>query len=282
MAPATAGCRDESVSANSDTPIFRFEPGSTPLLISMPHAGTYIPPGIASTMTPTALQVADTDWHVDRLYEFARNLGIGMLTATHSRYVIDLNRAPDDIPLYPGTRNTELCPTSTFADESIYFDGHTPDPAEVARRRTHYWDPYHRRLAEVLHFLRQRHGVALLYEAHTIRSSVPRFFEGRLPDLNLGTGGGITADPALEQRLIRTCRNQTHFTQVLNGRFQGGYITRHYGKPAEDVHAVQLELTQQTYMTEDPPFIYQPARAAKVQPLLRTLLEAMLSWVADR
>lgn len=263
---------------NQETPVFQFEPGSTPLLISMPHAGTYVPLDIASKMTPAALQVADTDWHVDRLYEFARELGAGTLMGTHSRYVIDLNRAPDDRPLYPGASNTELCPTMSFAEAPLYREGLEPDRKEVTHRRELYWAPYHRCLAAELYALRQRHGIALLYEAHTIRSQVPRFFEGRLPDLNLGTGGGVTAHPDLERRLQKLCADRTEYTSVLNGRFQGGYITRHYGRPADGVHAVQLELAQCTYMMEDPPFVYQPASAARIRPLLRALLETLMAW----
>lgn len=259
---------------------FRYGPGSTPLLVSIPHCGTHVPDDIAARLTPAARALPDTDWHVDRLYDFAAGLGAGVLAATHSRYVIDLNRPPDDRPLYPGADSTGLCPTTTFADEPIYANGDNPRNDEVARRIETYWRPYHDRIGDVLTELRARHGVALLFEAHSIRSEVPRFFEGRLPDLNLGTAGGGSSDPGLVRRLVSLCDGAHDYSHVLNGRFKGGYITRAHGRPEDGVHAIQLELSQATYMIEDPPFTYLPERAGRVRPLLRSLLTEMLDWAA--
>ena len=185
-------------------PAFLFEPGTSPLLVSMPHVGTHIPEGLAAEMTEAAQEVPDTDWHVDRLYDFLLALGASVLRAVHSRYVIDLNRPPSGESLYPGARNTELCPTSLFDDRPIYRPGRAPDAAAVAERRAVYWQPYHERLAAELAAIKARHGYALLFDAHSIRSHVPRFFEGRLWDINLGTGDGLSAYVVYEPRCGKT------------------------------------------------------------------------------
>ena len=261
---------------------YDFREGSTPLLVSMPHVGTHVPDAIAAQLTDEALTVPDTDWHVDRLYDFAAGLCARLLRARLSRYVIDLNRPPDGAELYAGARNTELCPTTTFHDEPLYRSGHCPDEAEVSRRRERYWQPYHERLRAALAALRERHGIALLFDAHSIASRVPRFFEGRLPDLNLGTAGGTSCDARLEQRLADVVRGAAPFTAAVNGRFKGGYITRSRGDPANGVHAVQLELSQATYMQEEWPFTFREDLADRVRPHLRALLETMLAWAAER
>lgn len=256
--------------------LFRFRAGEAPLLVSMPHVGTEIPTEVRATMTPVAADVADTDWHVDRLYDFAADLGASVLAARYSRYCIDLNRDPEGKSLYPGASVTELCPTSTFDEEPLYAA--PPGQEEILRRRETYWRPYHEKLQEELARLRAKHGRVLLWEGHSIRSVVPRFFEGRLPDLNFGTGGGRTADPALVDRLLGVAR-QSRFSHVLNGRFKGGYITRAYGAPEQGVHAVQLELAQDAYMDERPPFRWDAARAKDLQAVLRQLLETGLAWL---
>ncbi|MEX2295869.1 MAG: N-formylglutamate deformylase [Dongiaceae bacterium] len=262
--------------------IYRFTQGSGPLLVSMPHVGTHLPDALAARMTSIARTVPDTDWHVDRLYNFLGDLGASVLAATHSRYVIDLNRPPDDTTLYPGASNTGLCPTSRFDEGAVYEAGNDPDAAEMERRRAQYWQPYHDAIAAALDTIHADHGYALLFEAHSIRSVVPRFFEGRLPDINLGTGGGTSTDPELAARLVEQAGDAIDYTSVLNGRFKGGYITRHYGNPAAHVHAVQLELAQITYMNEDPPFDFDEPIANRVRPVLRRIVETMLNWGPER
>ena len=261
--------------------IFRFSEGAAPLLVSIPHCGTSVSDDLAARMTPEALALPDTDWHVDRLYDFAVGLGASVLAATHSRYVIDLNRSSDNAPLYPGADNTGLCPTTTFAREPIYRAGQEPDAAEVSRRVGSFWRPFHERLEAEIARIRGSHGFALLFDAHSIRSEVPRFFAGRLADLNLGTADGASADAGLVARLEAIGRGADGYTSVLNGRFKGGYITRSYGRPAAGVHAVQLELSEITYMDEDPPYAWREDRAMRIRPVLRSLLEAMLAWGAD-
>jgi N-formylglutamate deformylase len=260
---------------------YRYRPGSAPLLVSIPHAGTDVAPEIAARMTEAARALPDTDWHVDRLYDFLEDLGASVLAAAQSRYVIDLNRPPDGEPLYPGASNTELCPATTFDEQAVYRTGQGPDEAEVVARRARVWRPYHERLQAELEAIRARHGFALLWDAHSIRSRVPRFFEGRLPDLNFGTGGGATADPGLVARLadVATASDYSH---AVNGRFKGGYITRAYGRPAEGVHAVQLELSQIIYMDEAPPYGFRENLAAGIRPVLRQLLESALDWAHRR
>jgi len=257
--------------------IFRFRQGHSPLLVSMPHDGTHIPPDLAAGMTEAGLGVPDTDWHVSRLYDFLGELDASVIQATHSRFVIDLNRPPSGAALYAGRRNTELCPITCFDDSPIYKPGREPDEPAVALRLERYWRPYHDRLAAVLAELKARHGYALLFDAHSIRSRVPRFFDGRLWDLNLGTADGAAASPMVSNAVRDEAAKAESYSSVLNGRFKGGYITRAYGKPADGVEAVQLELAQATYMDEDPPFTFREDLATGLRPVLRRILAAMLS-----
>jgi N-formylglutamate deformylase len=257
---------------------YRYHAGRTPLLISMPHAGVFVPDGILARMTEHARLLPDTDWHVDRLYDFAKELGASLLIATHSRYVIDVNRPRDDQPLYPNADNTGLCPTTTFDRTPIYAPGNEPDDAEIERRLDAIWRPYHEQLARSLQQTIEHHGIALLYEAHTIRSRVPRLFEGRLPDLNLGTANSASAARELESRMFAVCQSARGYTSFLNGRFVGGYITRHYGRPDDNIHAVQLELSQRNYMDEEPPFRFDQPQADRIRIVLRQLLQVMLDW----
>ena len=260
--------------------LYRFRQGSLPLLISMPHPGTFVPPAIERRLTEVARTVPDTDWHMPRLYDFLQDLDASVIEATHSRYVIDLNRAPDSRALYAGASNTELCPLKTFDMAEIYLDGQAPDDAEVADRLGTYWQPYHDRLKEELAAIKARHGFALLWDAHSIRSRVPRFFEGRLPDLNLGTADGQAAAPGLLGLLTAVARDAEPlgYSHAADGRFKGGYITRSHGDPANRIHAVQLELTQCTYMDEDPPFAFRKDLAQQVRPVISGLVHAMLAW----
>jgi len=250
--------------------------GTIPLLISFPHAGTDIPPSIARRMTPAALLRADTDWHLPRLYDFAAAMGASRLVPRHSRYVIDLNRPPEDSNLYPGQDTTGLVPTDTFRKEPLYAPGEAPDAAEIAERRETWWKPYHDALEAELARLRAAHGVAVLWDAHSIASVLPRFFEGRLADLNLGTADGQSCAPTVQAAAEGMLRAQRDFSHVTNGRFKGGYITRHYGRPAAGVHALQLEMCHATYMDEAAPFEYRPELAARVQPLLQRMLDAVV------
>ena len=248
--------------------------GTAPLLVSIPHMGTEIPQDLRGDYVPRALDVEDADWHLDRLYAFARELGASILQPTVARYVIDLNRPPDDAPMYPGASNTELCPTRFFNGDALYREGSAPSPEEKARRRATWWQPYHQALQEELARIRAQHGHVLLWDAHSIRAEIPWLFEGRLPDLNIGTADGKAADAAIAQAVVAAAASDPRYTHVLNGRFKGGYITRQYGRPAENVHAVQLEMCQYVYMREAPPWNYEPEQAARVQPVVRAMVEA--------
>jgi N-formylglutamate deformylase len=264
----------------TDSPIFTLTRGAAPLLISIPHRGTRIPESLAADMTPVALRVDDCDWHLERLYAFAKGLGASILLPEYARYVIDLNRPPDDANLYPGRDTTGLCPVDTFDKEPLYRPGCAPDRAQIDARRATYWQPYHDALTQELADLRAKHGRVLLWEAHSIRSVVPRFFDGRLPDFNFGTADGATAVAGLADMLADIVQQDGRYTTIANGRFKGGYITRRYGQPADGVHSVQLELTQVTYMQETLPFAYDEARASQVQPLLERLVTAALERVS--
>jgi len=253
-----------------------FERGSLPLLVSMPHVGTQLPPELAARMTPAALKVPDTDWHLPRLYDFLQGMGASLLVAVNSRYVIDLNRDPEGASLYPGANNTELCPLTTFEFEPVYQPGQEPPEAEIEARVARYWRPYHAKLAEELAALKARHGYALLFDAHSIKSVLPRFFEGRLWDINLGTGGGTSAAPAVGPALLAAAQAFPAYSAVLNGRFKGGYITRAYGRPEQNVHAAQLELSWRAYMDEGGSFAFDDTAAQQVRPALRKVIETFL------
>ncbi|MFN0163129.1 MAG: N-formylglutamate deformylase [Burkholderiales bacterium] len=257
-----------------------FERGPLPLLVSMPHTGTQIPADILAQMTPEAARLADTDWHLPQLYDFLQDMGANLLVAINSRYVIDLNRDPAGQALYPGLDNTELCPLSTFERLPLYPEGAEPGTTEVAARLASYWQPYHDKLAATLAELKARHGYALLFDAHSIKPVLPRFFPGRLPDINLGTADQTSADPAVGESLLHVARGFSTHTNVLNGRYKGGYITRRYGRPLDQVHAVQLELSWDSYMDEAG-FAFNEAKASSVRPLLRALIEQFVSIGAD-
>ena len=256
--------------------IFRLDQGTAPLLISLPHDGSHIPDDIAARMHPAARRSPDTDWHVTRLYApLAQALGASLLRPLASRYVVDLNRPADGHALYPGRRETGLVSTVGFDGEPLYREGE-PDESEVQRRVNDYWRPYHAALQQELARLRAKHGRVVLWEGHSIRSRVPMLFDGRLPDLNLGTADGASCSPSLQQRLEGVLRAQERFDFVVNGRFKGGYITRQYGRPGEGVDAVQLEMTQCNYMDEDS-FAWDEDKAAVLRTAIEPLLRACLA-----
>ncbi|WP_189454683.1 N-formylglutamate deformylase [Cognatilysobacter bugurensis] len=256
--------------------VYTLHRGSAPLLISLPHDGHAIPEALAARMTPDACRAPDTDWHVSRLYAFARELGASILGPRYSRYVVDLNRPPDDTSLYPGQNTTGLCPAVRFCGEPVYRDGQGPTPDEVRERVERYWRPYHDALRAELDRLHSTHGRAVLWEGHSIKGSeLPFLFDGRLPDLNLGTADGASCSPALQARLESALEGQSSYDWVINGRFKGGYITRHYGDPARSIEAVQLEISQRVYMDEAT-FAYDERLAAPAQAVIRTLLDACL------
>jgi N-formylglutamate deformylase len=275
---AAAADTGDGARAGADDAIYTLQRGTTPLLVSMPHVGTRIPPDLHAHLAPRALDVEDTDWHLEPLYAFARELGAGVIVPTHSRYVIDLNRPPEDAPMYPGVNNTELCPTRFFTGDALYRDGGAPTPAEIERRLERYWRPYHRALEAELARLHALHGHAVLFDAHSIKSELPWLFEGRLADLNLGTANGASCDPTLRAALGRVLESQSTFSVAIDGRFKGGHITRHHGRPAEGRHAVQLEMAWRCYMAEEAPYAIDPARVAVLEPTLRALVQTMIDW----
>ena len=258
---------------------FSLRRGNAPLILSMPHVGTEIPEECSRSFVSDWLARRDADWHIQSLYSFGEALDATILAAAVSRRVIDLNRDPSGASLYPGQTTTGLCPTETFDGEPLYRAA-VPDAAEIARRRDKYFVPYHAALQAEITRLRDLHQRVVLYDCHSIRSRIPRLFPGLLPNFNIGTNGGVTCAPELEARVVAAC-DRPGFTHVLNGRFKGGWITRHYGKPEDGVHAVQMELACRGYM-DDPdqispdnwPTAFNPD--APVLPILRTVLESLL------
>lgn len=260
---------------------FTLHRGRTPLLVSMPHVGTHIPEPMRALYTERALGVEDTDWFLDRLYAFVTDLGASLIVPVESRFVIDLNRSSDNQPMYPGRNNTELCPTRFFTGDPVYRDGCAPDESEIRRRVATYWQPYHDTLHEELQRLKAAHGHAVLFDAHSIKGELPWLFEGRLPDMNLGTVEGRSCAPGLRAAVHGVFQAQTDYSHVLDGRFKGGHITRHFGQPEKGLHTVQLEMSWRAYMDATPPFRWHAARAAAVTPLLRRLVQTMVDWTPD-
>ena len=258
----------------STPPIFHLSRGSAPLLVSFPHSGTFLPPDIAARMTDVGKTLPDTDWPVPQLYRFLDSIGASRIEATHSRYVVDLNRPPDDKELYAGQKKTGLVPTDTFKGEPLYRDGEAPGADEIAAR-SKFWKPYHDTLAQELSRLKAIHGTVILWDAHSIESVLPSLFEGRLPDLNLGTFDGKACDADVVDAVF-TVAKASGFSAVLNDRFKGGYITRHYGDRRKGINAIQLEMAQAIYMDEGPPFTFRPERATKVTTAIRAMITAAL------
>jgi N-formylglutamate deformylase len=260
--------------------------GGAPLIVSVPHTGTDIPAEIEGRLVSSWLGRKDADWWVDQLYGFARGLGATTIRTAISRTVIDVNRDPSGVSLYPGQATTELCPTTTFDGEPLYHTGQEPDAGEIAQRRAAFFDPYHAALTAEIARLRARHGKVVLYDAHSIRSLVPRLFEGSLPNFNIGTNGGTSCDAALTRSVEAICGG-TEFSRVTNGRFKGGWTTRHYGQPVDGVHAIQMELADRGYMDEPAemtqanwPTPYDPARAEPMRAALTQILTACLNFAA--
>jgi formiminoglutamase len=258
--------------------------GDAPLVVSIPHAGTWLPDDIERRMVSPWLARKDADWWIDQLYAFAGELGATIVRTTVSRTVIDVNRDPSGASLYPGMATTGLCPTTTFDGEPLYRSGDEPDAAEIEARRARWFDPYHKALAGELRRLRGLHPGVVLYEAHSIRSRVPRLFDGELPNFNIGTNDGASCAPALTAAVEAAC-DGSGFSRVTNGRFKGGWTTRHYGHPGDGVHAVQMELACRGYMTEPAaitpeswPPAYDERRAQPMHAALAGVLRACLAF----
>jgi N-formylglutamate deformylase len=246
--------------------------GDGPVVLGLPHTGTWLPEAVRGRLNATGLALADTDWHIHELYDGLLP-GATTVRATFHRYVIDANRGPDDSSLYPGKNTTGLCPVTDFDGLPIWNEGSEPAEADVAARAAAFHAPYHAALVAQIERVRARHGVAILYDCHSIRSEVPFLFEGTLPDFNVGTNDGASCAPVVEASVLSHCRAADGYTYVANGRFKGGWTTRNYGRPEAGVHAIQMELAQATYMEERAPWTYAPERAERVREHLRAILE---------
>ena len=259
--------------------VFELHRADGPLLVSAPHPGTLLPDEIAERLTPPGRALVDTDWYADRLYPFAEALGASVLRARFSRYVVDLNRDPAGTVLYPGARTTGFVPTETFEGEPLYTPGDEPDAEETAARRERYFDPYHAALRDELARLRAAHGRALLLDAHTIWGRLPLLFDGELPDINIGTNSGASCDPTLTDA-VASAASDSSYSVVVNGRFKGGYITRHYGAPANGIDAIQIEINQRNYLADGSRTEWDDAKAARLSAVLRAMCEAFLAEAA--
>ncbi len=251
--------------------------GDGPLVLGLPHTGTDIPSECLARLNDTGKAIADTDWHIHDLYDGLVD-GISTVRATTHRYVIDVNRAPSGDSLYPGQNTTGLCPLTDFDGLPIYLEGREPDAAEIACRVADFHAPYHAALAAEVEWVRSRHGFAILYDCHSIRSRIPFLFDGTLPDFNIGTNSGTSCAPGIASAVHGICQQADGYTSIANGRFKGGWTTRHYGQPDRHIHALQMELAQSTYMTESPPWAYAPDKAASLRPHLKTILETLSDW----
>jgi N-formylglutamate deformylase len=248
--------------------------GSSPLLISVPHDGRDLPGDILARMTAAGRDIPDTDWHVEKLYEFSQDFGASMIVANYSRYVVDLNRPANDEALYAGQLATGICPLKSFSGDELYIDGGV-DGDEQQQRVRSYWAPYHEQLTSTLEALKRQHGYALLWDAHSIPSEVPRLFDGELPVLNIGTNDDRSCSTQISDAILDVANNSPYHS-VRNARFKGGYITRHYGDPENRTHAVQLEIAQRAYMDEKSRE-FDGSKANKLRDTLKLMLESYLA-----
>ncbi|WP_300526763.1 N-formylglutamate deformylase [Maricaulis sp.] len=261
--------------------VVRERSGSGPLVVSMPHSGLQLAPGLAARLTPAAARLPDSDWHIPELYDFLDAFDPTIIAAQYSRYVVDLNRDPGGQSLYPGQATTGLVPVELFDGGPLYREGEVPAADEIEQRKQDYFQPYHEALGAALDRAVKRHGYAVLWDAHSIASTVPRLFDGALPDLNLGTYSGASCDPLIERAARAELALADGYSSVCNGRFKGGWITRHYGQPQRQVHALQMEIGQDAYMSPAPDFTFDPDRAARLRPVLKSIIAAALDAAAD-
>ena len=249
--------------------------GDSPLVLAQPHGGIEIPQSLLSRLNPKGRAMEDTDWHITRLYDGLIDNATVLSTPIH-RYVIDVNRDPSDVSLYPGQNTTSLCPTTAFDGDPIYCEGEEPGEDEIGERRLKYHAPYHDALREQLERVHQKHGYVVLYDCHSIRSQLPYLFDGKLPDFNIGTNSGQSCDSAIEATVQNICAQASKYTCVANGRFKGGWTTRHYGNPQTGYHAIQMELAQCNYMEEKPPWDYDVKKAKKLRVTLASIFRVIL------
>ncbi|HXI86245.1 MAG TPA: N-formylglutamate deformylase [Parvularculaceae bacterium] len=247
--------------------------GEGPVILCQPHSGTWLPASLYGTLNERGRALADTDWHVDRLYEGLLSAAT-IIHARFHRYVIDANRPPSGASLYPGQNTTGLCPLTNFDGAAIYEQGREPDATEIEARRLEFHSRYHAAIERAIARAKARHGLAVIYDCHSIRSRIPYLFDGELPVFNIGTNGGASCDPRFESAVREICAASGE-SWVLNGRFKGGWTTRQYGKPQENVHAIQMELAQRAYMSEAPPWEYEREKAAALRKTLVKILEAI-------
>jgi N-formylglutamate deformylase len=259
--------------------LFRFQKGYIPFMVSNPHSGVFIPPEIVEHMTEPGLERRDTDWFLTRLYDLPAIESAAIISANASRYVVDLNRPPDNHSLYPGQSTTGICPTITFKREPIYQAGFEPDENEIAKRIEHYWQPYHDQLRGELERLVEKFGFAVLLDVHSIAQQVPMLFEGDIPDFNFGTNHGQSCGASFQALIEEFAAGITEFTHVVNGRFIGGFITRNYGS-MNNVHAVQLELNRSTYMDEET-LQWEDNKSVDVLPVIKTFVVTLMKWAEN-
>lgn len=265
------------MSEQADAKGFKFTKGKKPLIISVPHSGMHVPKVIADRFTDTASTLRDTDWWMDRVVAFAADMGCSVISAEYSRYVVDLNRPPDNASLYAGN-TTGLVPDVDFDGCPIYKTGKEPGQQETAARIVQYWQPYHDKIKQQIAENIAEFGISMQLDAHSIRSQVPRLFDGTLPDLNIGSHDGQSASLELVQQVFRAATQDDSFTTVVDGRFKGGYITRHYGNPAKNIHAVQLEIAQKNYMEEFEPWTFQADKAETLQNKIKQMIDILLNF----
>lgn len=259
------------------TDTFSYQQGNNPVIVSFPHDGVLLPSETKNHFNALGQQVPDTDWFVSQLYNFLPELDVSFFVPVFSRYVVDLNRSSKGGFLYPGQFETSVCPVATFDGESIYNDGCEPDEEEVQRRISAYWQPYHGHIQSEIARIKALHGYAILWDAHSIRSVVPQLFDGVLPDLNFGSGGGPSCAPEILKRVTDIAHAQNDFSVVENARFKGGFITRNYGKPDENIHSIQLEINQSIYMSDEQPTKLDESKSGQLRSLLRRFIKALCS-----
>ena len=252
--------------------------GDGPVVLGLPHTGTEVPDDVRHVLNDRGRALADTDWHIHHLYDGLLE-GVTTVRTPIHRYVIDVNRAPDGESLYPGQNTTGLCPLTDFDGHPIYREGMEPEADEIARRCKTYHAPYHAALSTELERVKAKHGVAILYDCHSIRSVIPFLFDNTLPDFNIGSNSSTSCARAVEKTVDEICRAATGYSSILNGRFRGGWTTRHYGRPHDGFHAIQMELAQSTYMAETPPWTYDTWKADRLRPQLARILNALQALV---